>query len=96
MPPPICLSSHNPDHKHFPYSASAHEFSIAIATQVSLDLIEGEQAYRRGCEYLYGTNGFGLRGEGIAKTLALSLLKQSADMGNSDRQYRYGRCLLRG
>jgi uncharacterized coiled-coil protein SlyX len=63
----------------------------------SLDkLFQGEQAYRRGCECLYQTNGFGLRGEEMAKTLGLSFLKQSADLGNSDGQYLYGRCLLYG
>jgi TPR repeat protein len=69
------------------------DVSLASAKKGSLELFEGEQAYRRGCEYLYGTNGFGLRCEGIAKTLGLLFLKQSADMGHSDGQYRYGRCL---
>jgi hypothetical protein len=68
---------------------------ITIATGVPRHF-EGEQAYRRGCECFYGANGFGLRGEEMARTLGLSLLKQAAELGHSDGQYRYGRCLLLG
>jgi hypothetical protein len=60
------------------------------------DRISGAQSYRRGCENFYGTDEFGFRGEGFSKTLGLSLLKRSADLGDSDGQFRYGRCLLSG
>jgi TPR repeat protein len=48
-----------------------------------------------------GTNGYGERGyddgcHEVSKTLGLSLLKSSADLGHSDAQYRYGKCLLSG
>jgi hypothetical protein len=69
--------------------------TIAIATQTPRTF-DGEQAYRRGCECLYEANTFGPRGEEMARTLGLSLFKQSAELGNSDGQYRYGRCLLYG
>jgi TPR repeat protein len=57
---------------------------------------EGEVDYRRGCEYLFGTNGYGLRGEELSKALGLRHLKSSADSGHSDAQFRYGICLLEG
>jgi hypothetical protein len=49
--------------------------SIAIAMQAPRDLFEGEQSDLRDCECLYGTNGFGLRGEEMEKTQGMSLLK---------------------
>jgi TPR repeat protein len=61
-----------------------------------IKVFESERQYRRGCEYLFGTNGYGERGEEMSKTLGLSLLKSSADLGHSDAQYRYGKCLLFG
>jgi TPR repeat protein len=52
---------------------------------------ENEQVYRRGCEYLFGTNGYvGLTYEVSAK-LGFSLIKQAADRGNVDAQYVCGR-----
>jgi hypothetical protein len=51
---------------------------------------EAEQAYRRGCEFC------GFLVQEVAKRLDLSLLKRSADLGNSDGQYRCGQCLLEG
>jgi hypothetical protein len=59
-------------------------------------LFEGEQLYRRGCEYLYGTNGYGDQGEFVSEGLGLSLVKASAELGHADAQFRYGRCLLFG
>jgi hypothetical protein len=50
-------------------------------------VFESEQLYRRGCEYFYGTNGYGERGEDLSKTLRLSLLRSSADLGHADAQY---------
>jgi hypothetical protein len=57
-------------------------------------LFESEQMHRRGCEYLFGTNGFGIRGEYLSKTLGLSLLKSAADLGHVDAQYHYGQYVL--
>jgi TPR repeat protein len=59
-------------------------------------LFEGEQQYRRGCESLYGTNGFGEKGGYLSERLGFSQLKQSADSGHSDAQFQVGRCLLSG
>jgi TPR repeat protein len=61
-----------------------------------LRLFESEQRYRRGCEYLFGTNDFGYQGEELSKTLGISMLKKSADLGHTDAQYRLGNCLLFG
>jgi TPR repeat protein len=58
--------------------------------------IESETRYRRGCEYFFGTNGFGKNGEELSRTLGLSELKSSADLGHSDAQYRFGQCLKFG
>jgi TPR repeat protein len=57
---------------------------------------EGERLYRRGCEYFFGTNGFGERGEELSQTLGVSQLKKSADLGHTDAQYRIGYCLIWG
>jgi TPR repeat protein len=57
---------------------------------------EAEQDYRRGCEYMFGTNGYGENGQELSKTLGFSHLKRSADLGHSDAQYRCGHCLLFG
>jgi TPR repeat protein len=75
-------------------SQVCRRFGLRLSAHVRR--FEGERAYRRGCDYFYGVNGFGLRSEKIVKRLGLSLLKQSADLGHSDGQYRYGRCLLYG
>jgi TPR repeat protein len=69
---------------------------LSTALSLTESRIEGEQQYRRGCEYLYGTNGYGYRGERLSETYGFSLLKQSADLGHSDAQYRIGKCLLDG
>jgi hypothetical protein len=50
---------------------------------------ESEQEYRCGCEYLFGTNGFGLRSEEFLKAQGLLHLKCSADYGHVDAQYLY-------
>jgi TPR repeat protein len=71
---------------------SATVTSAVQSVSGKMTFLEAEQLYRQGCEYFYGTNGFGLN----AKALGLSLLKGSADMGHSDAQYRYGNCLLHG
>jgi TPR repeat protein len=55
------------------------------------DWLDAEETYRRGCEWF-----FGLPGEERAKTMGIRLLKQSAEMGHSDGQYRYGRWVLYG
>jgi TPR repeat protein len=55
--------------------------------------LEGEQAYRRGCEYYYGTNGYGLRGEDISKKFGVIELRRAADLGHADAQYVVGRIL---
>jgi TPR repeat protein len=59
-----------------------------------LRLFEAEQHYRRGCEYLYGMNGYGEGGEHLSKKLGLSELQLSADCGHADAQFRYGQCLF--
>jgi hypothetical protein len=46
---------------------------------------EAEQAYRR---------VFDRQGQEVTRAFGLSLLKRAADLGNSDGQYRYGRCLV--
>jgi hypothetical protein len=70
------------------------EFDGVLKKQT--ELFEAEQAYRRGCEYFFGMNGFGVRGEELAKAQGLGLLKQAADLGHSDAQVRYGLCLIAG
>jgi TPR repeat protein len=55
-----------------------------------------EQNYRRGCDYLFGTNGFGERGSRLSKRLVLDFLKQAADAGHEDAQYQYGMCVVEG
>lgn len=63
-------------------------------------LIESEQHYRRGCEILFGMNGFGVGGGsgscGVSFSLGFSHLRLAADAGHADAQYRYGVCLLEG
>jgi TPR repeat protein len=58
--------------------------------------VENEIHYRRGCEYFYGTNGYGYRGVDISKLLGMSELKLAADSGHSDAQYVFGRILRDG
>jgi TPR repeat protein len=75
----------------------SRELSVAESEILSgRRLFEGEQMYRRGCEYLIGTNGFGERGEELSQTLGFSYLKKSADLGHADAQYRIGKCLKLG
>jgi hypothetical protein len=65
----------------------------AVSRQVDqvFRAFENEQVYRRGCEYLFGTNGYvGLTYEVSAK-LGFSLIKKAADGGNVDAQYLCGR-----
>jgi hypothetical protein len=57
---------------------------------------EAEQHYRRGCEYFFGTNGFGEHGQELSQILGFSELKKSADLGHTDGQYRTGKCLAWG
>jgi TPR repeat protein len=71
---------------------STIEKDVGILT-VSVD---NEIHYRRGCEYFYGTNGYGYRGADISKLLGISELKQAADSGHSDAQYVFGRILRDG
>jgi hypothetical protein len=59
-------------------------------------LFEIEHLYRRGCEALYGTNGYDERGVEKSFRLGLSQLKAAADLGHSDTEYVYGRCLYLG
>jgi TPR repeat protein len=54
-------------------------------------LLATEQAYRRGCEYLFGANGF-KDGKRLSQHLGLLQLKRAADAGHADAQYEYGRC----
>jgi hypothetical protein len=54
------------------------------------NVTEAEQLYRRGCEYFFGTNGYGERGEGLSRTLGLFELKKSADLGHVDAKYQIG------
>jgi TPR repeat protein len=58
--------------------------------------IESESKYRCGCEYFFGTNGFGENGKELSRTLGLLELKSSADLGHTDAQYRIGDCLIFG
>jgi TPR repeat protein len=58
--------------------------------------VANEVHYRRGCEYLYGTNGYGYRGVDISKLIGISELKHAADSGHSDAQYVFGRILRDG
>jgi hypothetical protein len=88
----VCLSGFASGSGATSFDGSSN-VSIAIATQARRGLFEGELAYRRSCEYLDGTNGLD---EETAKTLGLSFLKQSADLGHSDGQWRFGRCLEKG
>jgi TPR repeat protein len=55
--------------------------------------LDAEQQYRRGCEYFYGTNGFGERGMDLSRLLGLAELRRAADGGHSDAQYVCGRIL---
>jgi TPR repeat protein len=71
-------------------------FSLEERISSLTRLFEGEQLYRRGCEYLYGTNGYGEQGEYLSEGLSFSVLKESADSGHSDAQFQVGRCLLDG
>jgi hypothetical protein len=59
-------------------------------------LVENEVDYGRGCEYFYGTNGYGSGGEDISKLLGLRELRQAADSGHSDVQYVCGGILRLG
>jgi hypothetical protein len=61
-----------------------------------IQLFEGEQLYRRGCEYFFGTNGYGSCGEELSEIHGFALLKKSADLGHTDAQYRVGNCLSLG
>jgi TPR repeat protein len=63
------------------------------ALEVLRATVESEQLYRRGCEYFYGTNGFGLRAQDISQRLGLTELRRAADSGHSDAQYVCGRIL---
>jgi TPR repeat protein len=59
-------------------------------------VFESEVDSRHGCEYLFGTNGYGSGGEELSKAFGLRHLKSSADSGHSDAQFRYRGCLLEG
>jgi TPR repeat protein len=59
-------------------------------------LFDGEQLYRRGCEALYGTNGYDEQGQEKSFRLGLLQVKTAADLGHGDAQYVYGRCLYVG
>jgi hypothetical protein len=72
-------------------SSLCSDFDRRLSSQA--EVFKSEQLYRRGCDYFYGTNGYGEGGVKTSKTLGLSLLKASADAGHSDAQYRYGQCL---
>jgi hypothetical protein len=65
-----------------------------LLTMVSklVGLFESEGRYRRGCEYLYGTNGYDSTSQGFG----FSLLKSAADAGHSDAQFECGKCLSEG
>jgi TPR repeat protein len=55
-------------------------------------LFESEHLYRRGCEYLYGTNGY----DSTSQPFGLTLLKSAAEAGHSDAQFQCGKCHLNG
>jgi TPR repeat protein len=59
-------------------------------------LFEGEELYRRMCEYVIETSGFDDCGEELSRTLGVLLLKLSADLGQADAQSRIGDCFLFG
>jgi TPR repeat protein len=55
--------------------------------------LEAEQLYRRGCEAVFGTNGFcPIR----CHKLGLSQLQQAADFGHADAQFVFARCCRDG
>jgi TPR repeat protein len=72
------------------YIRISHSFSAQIRR------FSNEQLYRRGCECLYGTNGFGESGEHLTRVLGLSWLKNASDLGHTDAQYQYGKSRLMG
>jgi serine/threonine protein kinase len=55
-------------------------------------VVESERKLRRGCEYVYGTNGYSDR----SVAFGLSEIREAAELGNSDAEYVYGRCLSEG
>lgn len=59
-------------------------------------LFQSEQLYRRGCEYVFGTNGFDEQGSMLSQGLGLRILQQSADLGHADARMWTGRCLCKG
>jgi TPR repeat protein len=59
--------------------------------------IENEELYRRGLEFLHGTNlPDDQRRGSISERLGFSLLRTSADRGHSDAQFQVGLCLNDG
>jgi uncharacterized coiled-coil protein SlyX len=65
------------------------ELRMEIATEKRR--FEAEVYYRRGCELLFGTNGYFK-----SQTLAISWLKASADLNHSDSQYKFAKCIQDG
>jgi hypothetical protein len=51
--------------------------------------LESDMLYRRGCDFIYGQNGY----ESVkSQTLGLSHLQVAANMGHADAQYVLGQC----
>jgi hypothetical protein len=77
-------------------SAEFSVFPVSAPTLLSLSgcanvgTAIATQARRGGCECRDWADGFGSPREEVAKTQKLSLLKESADLGDLDAQYRYG------
>jgi hypothetical protein len=69
----------------------ARRFDIVNQTQSRISSLtrffEGGKLYRRGCEYLYGTNGYGEKDEFLSEHVGFSLLKAFKESGHSDAEF---------
>jgi TPR repeat protein len=75
-------------------SAAVDRLSSQLSEQAKF--FKGQQQYRHGCEYSYGTNSYAGTGAFMSEGLGLCLLRASADAGPADAQFQVGRGFMIG